>query len=283
MSTPGPPPISELHPRRVVFAGCWHGNGAWARFAADWAIHEMNAEVIVHTGDFGYTFERSFLSGLHEILSPARVPLYFVDGNHDDHPLLSRWGTALDGTRAGAYPWIRYLPRGLRWRWRATDFLALGGAHSVDRSTRLLRRYHWWPQERITVHDIARAVGGGRAHVMVTHDCPAGVHVPGLRPHDFPIAEIAAAEGHRNLLLDVTDHVQPRYLVHGHYHVRYSGIFDRHCPIGDYTTRVEGLSRDSETLEGNLMAVDLSDTAPGWDDEHPDTGDGVGVFVRTSS
>jgi hypothetical protein len=52
----------------------------------------------------------------------------------------------LDAALAGR---IWHLPRGHRWRWHGRDWLALGGAVSLDRGVRTAG-VNWWPEEEIT-------------------------------------------------------------------------------------------------------------------------------------
>jgi len=50
-------------PARIGFAGDWHMNAAWAVAAIRHAA-ERRADVIVHVGDFGYTFDGRFVRRL---------------------------------------------------------------------------------------------------------------------------------------------------------------------------------------------------------------------------
>lgn len=237
-------------PRSAVVAGDWHMNAKYAVRASDWAAEHYEADAIVHVGDFGYTFNRNFVETLTERLKKNGQRLYFVDGNHDNHELLAGLPAAEDGTRPLSDS-ISHLPRGLRWEWNGVRFLAMGGAHSVDRQDRT-PGVSWWPGERISLSDAHRATDlpDPTADVMFTHDCPWGMNIRGLSPGMFPAAEIEESDRNRKVLLEIVNVVNPRWLYCGHYHVRQSGI------AGNGRTRVEILDRDEMAFNENMTPLD---------------------------
>ena len=242
-------------PRRVAVAGDWHGDAQWAVKMIHVAA-EQGATHLVHLGDFGYRFSVSFLDALQRALDECGIILGFVDGNHEDFSWLNAQAFAADGTRH-LRERIIHLPRGLRWTWGDLSLLALGGAHSVDRQSRVPGA-SWWPEETITLRQAHEVTTGGHADVMFTHDVPAGVPVEGLAPPGtFPAAEIRTADQHRELLRQVTDVVRPSALWHGHYHARY----DAWLHGADYRTRVRGMSRDNDSTRANMMVVSVADLA----------------------
>lgn len=232
--------------RRVLFAGDWHGDLSWAATCVGLA-DMSNVDAIVQLGDFGVWPGRSgkvFLDGLNTALADARLTCYFIDGNHEDFPQLREYPIGSDGTRV-VRPYIRHLPRGFRWWWSGMSFLALGGATSLDRAERV-EWVNWWRDEEITVADVYASLSGGHTDVMLTHDCPAGVDIPGLSTH-WPRAALRRANQHRAVLADVVKAVNPERLVHGHFHVGYNSTFRN--------TQVIGLA--SNGMEANTMVVDL--------------------------
>jgi hypothetical protein len=242
--------LSDLPIRTVMFAGDWHGSLDWAVRCVRLAM-EQGVDAIVQLGDFGIwpgRGGRHFLDGLEDALTLAHLPLYFVDGNHEDFPQLLAYPMVADGTRE-VRPHIRHLPRGLRWTWAGLSFLALGGATSLDRPLRV-PMVNWWPEEEITAAEADDAASGGHADVMLTHDCPAGVAIPGINPTTdrlWPRDELRRANMHRDVLGFVVDLVQPDRLLHGHFHIPYEA---RRGP-----THVIGLDMDGS--EHNLLVVDL--------------------------
>lgn len=240
-------------PQKIAFAGDWHANRYWAvqaiRHAAD-----QHADVIVHLGDFGYMFHPSYLSELELELDRFDIPLLFVDGNHEDHKWLAQQKLDAEGLRPlGRH--IYHLPRGFRWSWDGVRFLALGGAHSVDGIWRRRSGDLWCKEERIIEAEAEYAAAGGQADIMITHDCPAGVNIPGLPPPGtFPEIEIMRAEEHRWVLRRVVDAVQPQMLWHGHYHSAYATI----AHFGYGPVNVVGLDMDATTMGQNIDVVALA-------------------------
>ena len=241
-------------PARIAVAGDWHGNMRYAPRAVAYAARE-GADVIVHLGDLGYYVHSAAMEVLATQLHRYRMRMLWVDGNHDDHPGIARLAPDQDGLHP-VTDQVWHVPRGYRWIWGDVRFLALGGAHSIDRRRRT-PGVDWWPQETITPTQANDAIDAGPADVMFTHDCPAGVVPAGLEtnlPPDW-LAEEPAADQHRALLGTVVDTVSPAWLWHGHYHARYTTT--RLHPVRD--CRVDGLGRDGDFLPDNVMVVDLAD------------------------
>jgi len=240
-------------PRRIAFAGDWHADESWAVDAV-YAAANKAADVIVHLGDFGYQFRPKFLTTLNAALADTETPLLFIDGNHDNHRWLNRLPIETNGLRLIG-DWIWHIPRGFRWMWGELRFLGLGGAHSVDGTYRRQAGLMWQPEERITDIQAQSTINGGPADVLIAHDCPAGVQVPGLTPHRFPQFEVLRGDEHRTLLRKVVDRVRPQIIWHGHYHVRYDATVD----FGYGPVQVHGLNSNDTRMRDNLQVVELAD------------------------
>ena len=149
------------------------------------------------------------------------MSIWFVDGNHEDFTQVHRFDPEQSHSR-----WITHLPRGWRWRWHGRDWLALGGAVSVDRAIRTENR-DWWPGEEITADQALEVIKDGPAQVMVTHDCPSGVaHTFPPPPSFWDVRDLARADVHRERLQTVVSAVQPQWLMHGHLHRGYQRTTD---------------------------------------------------------
>ncbi len=257
-------------PNAIVFSGDWHGNTEWATLAID-CVAANDVNTIVHTGDYGYTFDDEYVTGVEKALaehSDLDIMLYFVDGNHDLHEFL--WALPLDSNGFGVLSeHQRYIPRGHRWQWWGKTFMGLGGATSVDADQRT-PFVSWWPTEVVTSADMHKAVYGeipfqlqygdkGKeiaprtVDVMIAHDAPSGHKIPGISIREgiergFSYDLLQKAEVHRRTMRAVFDEVRPRLYVHGHYHVRY------HLQ-GDYGCQFVGLSEDATSLENNLFLL----------------------------
>lgn len=242
-------------PTRVAFAGDWHANQRWARKAIAHA-HQERADVIVHLGDFGYHFLPSFLDPVTEALRVLQLPLLFVDGNHENFDTLYQYPVDEDTGLRQLTDWIWHLPRGFRWEWDGVRFLALGGAHSIDRKRRTPGE-SWWFQESVSDADVELAVAGGMADVLISHDCPTGVVIPGIIENEWrwDLEELTSSKVHQLQIRRVVDVVQPLYIWHGHFHVNYRYAAD----FGYGQVRVAGLDCDEGTRQENVEVVDLDE------------------------
>ncbi|GGA60598.1 hypothetical protein GCM10011490_08470 [Pseudoclavibacter endophyticus] len=248
-----PPPALRLpdgtEPTTVALAGDWHANTPYAVASIAHAL-SGGAEAIVHLGDFGFRFESDFLAAVDRALGD--VPLFFIDGNHESFPWLASHPIDDRGVRPISRS-VTHLPRGVRWSWRGRTWLALGGAHSVDRRARE-RGEAWWPEEAITVDDVERAVAAGPVDVLVCHDVPAGVPVPHVYPEGtFPADDEAAGEAHRDLVRAVVDGTWPRFIAHGHFHRHYRSTLG--------AARVLGLAHDRHEPNENVAFLDTATLA----------------------
>lgn len=248
-----PDPLAE--PRRVAMVGDWHMNGPWAQHAIHYA-KDHGADVILHLGDFGYTFNAEFMKRVEDSCRDAGLPLLFVDGNHEDHPTLLRYGVKPNGLRK-LTEHIWHLPRGFRWTWAGIRFLALGGAYSVDRRWRV-QGVSWWKEETVTPEQAVEA-SAQQVDVLLSHDCPAGVIIPGIDDSDslppFPPLEIMRAGEHRALLREVVDQARPAAIWHGHYHRRYQARAD----FGYGAVWVNGMDCDGGQISDNVRIEWLGD------------------------
>lgn len=235
----------------ISFAGDWHGNFPYTRKALNYASRN-GADVVIHVGDFGVWSPYNYIRAVGDEAARLNLQVFFVDGNHEDHPWLNAQPIRQDGFRI-LHDNVAHIPRGTVWTWDGVTFMGLGGAHSVDRQWRT-PGVEWFPEETLTYGQAFEA--GTTPHdidILVTHDCPSGVAIPGIEgnPHGFPAEEIALAEKHRELLGYVVESLQPRFLVHGHYHVNYTGMFG--------TTVIKGLDCDRSPLDRNVWLLDTEE------------------------
>lgn len=248
-------------PARIGFAGDWHGDSPCAGEVLT-AAARSGADVVIQLGDFGLwpgRIGKRYLTEVSRHAVDTEMPVLVVDGNHEDFDRLDALpiDPATGLRRLAEQVW--HLPRGSRWQWGAVRFGALGGATSLDRLHREPGR-SWWPQEAITPEQAAAMAGGGELDVLVAHDCPSGVNIPGIHHRDtsrrsgWPIAELYRAWDHRDLLADVCCALRPTHLWHGHFHIGYTGATGRFGPI----TRVRGLSEDRDALGAKLEVVELN-------------------------
>ena len=234
---------------KIAFMGDLHGNHRYAQKAIHYAANQ-GADVVIQVGDFGiWNPHSSFINTVSEAATRHNLQVFFVDGNHEDHPWLISQPVREDGFRV-LHDNVAHIPRGTVWTWDGVTFMGLGGAHSVDRQWRRAG-VDWFPEETLTYGQAFEA--GTTQHdidIMITHDCPDRVEIPGIagNPYGFPKEEIALAEKHRELLGYVVDRLQPSFLVHGHYHVNYDDVRD--------ATIIKGLDCDGRPLDNNVWLLD---------------------------
>lgn len=250
----------------IVVAGDWHGHHGQRPGAPDArdviaAVPDLipagQPRLILQLGDFGLwpgPGGQAYLDAVSAALTAADAELWFVDGNHDWHDRLDQLACGQPCPTVVADR-IWWLPRGLRWVWHGRTWLALGGAVSPDRSCRT-PGVSWWPQEAITVAQAHQVADGGAADVMVCHDAPAAVPITySPAPVWWDLADLARSDAHRELLQRVVDHVQPRWLMHGHHHQHLPErpVTMRHGPV-----QVTGLDQLGGHPDGHHRVLDIT-------------------------
>lgn len=213
--------------------------------------HKRNCSVIIQLGDFGYWEHfpdgQIYLSRLEHLASLYKIPLYWIDGNHENHPLLWEKYNIINPEgfihiRNG----VLYIPRGHNWTWEGRKFVGLGGAWSIDYKWRqkeevLTGHQYWWPTELIRDIDVERALSAGKIDILLSHDVTDWAKVP-------DIAIIKESEDNRQKITTVMKHCRPELLIHGHYHVRYSDFvnfpFSNNGNLDWHSVRIEGLAHD---------------------------------------
>jgi hypothetical protein len=246
--------------RRVLLTGDVHGNTSWVTGHVLSQAKKHRCDLILQLGDFGIwpgNGGRRYLDVVDRAAARARIPIWFIDGNHEDFEQLSK--LPLDG--AGRRPVrdnITHLPRGYRWEWAGRIMLACGGASSVDVMSRL-PGVSWWPQEAITREEVDRCVAGGRADVLFSHDICLDVDL--VSRHDgleLPAIVQDLVYANRLALQTIVDGVTPRLQVHGHWHIPRDQFV--HRGVEPQIVRVVSLNCDSGAAHlsnGHCAVLDL--------------------------
>jgi hypothetical protein len=158
----------------IAFIGDVHR--AFDRLARAVAGLPPNIKVAIQVGDLGLHSDDLGPTG-PGIPSLCR-PVYYVTGNHDHEPCYR--GIAEPTEMA---PNLVFVPRGTVLELDGRRIAFLGGGDSLI--DRVVRRdgVDWWPDEQVTMEDVARFEGAGRMDLLVTHTPPAFVYpVFHLRP-----------------------------------------------------------------------------------------------------
>lgn len=238
---------------KVLTVGDTHANPQFFERACRVAKRE-GCEYLLQVGDFGwYPYEdwgRNFIAIAKYELASRDLLAVWIAGNHDDHANLAEQDVDEDGF-IRASPHLANAPRGQRWTWAGTRFLACGGAYSVDRR-RGPAGVSWWPEETITEEDVERCIEGGETDVFVTHDCPWGVNLPCLAFKDH----IPESQVNREKLQRIVEATRPKLVIHGHYHSCYTSS----ATLGDGSVvRVQGLAADRDGDDRSWLMLDLGD------------------------
>ena len=211
------------------------------------AAADAGAQQLLQLGDLAHydTGDPAvFHRAVDMLLRRHQMPCTFIDGNHDHMPwLTSRPATGGLHQLGDA---LTYAGRGARWTWAGLQFMAVGGAATFNPARRTAA-VDWWPeQELISPCDEAKAIGGGTVDVLVCHEIPAGIDVPGdVR---FPRGTQV-----RDTLARVVAATKPALVLHGHRHLRTSSA----VRTGDVTAYVEGLARIDAAAGDAVVVLEL--------------------------
>lgn len=274
--------LTPYRDTRVGVCGDWHGNTAWGMHAID-LLADNGIKTIFHVGDFGFWGDeqgRGYIRKLQRSLAKRSAYIYVTLGNHEDYNYIEKVFKPMDGDDRFLYnkdyPNVAIFSRGARWNWQGHRWISVGGAHSIDRYSRKPGK-SWWKQESISDEDVATAVAGGRADMMIAHDAPYGVDLFGSHRDavgDWTKDALDYAVISRLQLRKVTDAVQPLRYIHGHYHMSKNHSYKFSSPAGfnaqqgdeaehehdaireEYTTNY--ICLDKEYTNDNIGFIDLA-------------------------
>lgn len=220
---------------KIGIAGDWHGNTQWACSMVEQASPMLDPDykLIFQLGDFGYwpgVRGKAYLNELNETLEKEETDLFFIDGNHENHPLLRNKARkdGIDPDHATRPVLITnrilWLPRGSIMTVNGKRILAMGGAASVDREYRT-EGVSWFPEERITDEQVAYAISKGPADIMLCHDRPSSAPVT-FGPSSWPAVDLALSEVNRDKLQAIVNSAKPEIICHGHLHMFMHAEYD---------------------------------------------------------
>lgn len=210
---------------RILLLGDTHGSVDHIRFAVKKAIAQ-DCEQIIQLGDFGYFPGTPETDKFLEEISSPKIPIYFIDGNHDNHWMLNHKAENPVEICSGVF----YLPRGYRWNIGIWTLAALGGAYSIDRQRRTLG-IDFWEEEVISYSDVARTLRGGDIDILLCHDHPAKVPLTTIKGNGIRINREAMRNS--ETLQAVVEACNVRSVFHGHHHKFYETTIDgvRYCGL----------------------------------------------------
>jgi hypothetical protein len=122
-----------------------HGNVSWLQRVVFAVAVETSADLIVQVGDFGWWPRVITGDAFISVARSAPVPLWWIDGNHEDHAQLATaiddaGGPSEDGT-VGLGGALSFVPRGTRFVWDGVTVVAVRG-RALDRPAVVHGHYH---------------------------------------------------------------------------------------------------------------------------------------------
>lgn len=253
---------------RILMAGDTHGDLVHVRYLLQVAQQER-CDCIFVLGDFGYWEHEPeggrFLDRVNTNANMKNVPVYFLDGNHDKTSLLlEKYDHEVYQDNEGfliVRDYVRYARRGHQWSWDDVGFMALGGAYSVDKQSRLERETKsgkpgslWFPEEEMTdeeLDDYLVQTPIRDVDVILAHDMPRAAS-PGWNRKHFD-----ECIPNQRRLQHAMQVLKPVLYLHGHLHYRYTdrvGIWaDGEPGTIEHDCIVEGLDCNTNDQQAYVL------------------------------
>lgn len=143
--------------------------------------HLLRTDVIIILGDAGYNYysgERDAEAKLH--LSHVKPTILCIHGNHEIRPTniptykSKEWNGGIVWYEE-EYPNLLFAKDGEIYILNGLNYLAIGGAYSVDKHLRLRRGAGWWedeqPSDEIKRY-VEEQIRAHRVDVILSHTCP---------------------------------------------------------------------------------------------------------------
>lgn len=179
---------------------------------------------IIQLGDFGFWphFSKCSINFpiLKEYFDKIKIPLLWVDGNHEDHSILQKVEVFEKSiwNRFGKY--VFYKKRGSYIELKDKVFLFIGGAKSIDKHLRT-ETVNWFKEEEATreqSHEILKSLieikNIKKDIIVFTHSMP---YENGMKY--FFCLEKKEASWQNKFLFEILKELKPEKWFHGHYHV----------------------------------------------------------------
>lgn len=212
--------------KKILVAGDWHGNSYAAQSCMEDAERE-NCDAIFQVGDFGVSPGPDrpirFVTNVSNLANRWGIPVYFIDGNHENFDAIDEWLANADRDENGHIEVatnVFYVPRGSVWEWDDKVYAAMGGAASIDRDWRT-EGYDYFKQELIGFSEVYELfnkndlLDGRRIDYFFTHDCSDRT------PWGFQLVPDSLSQRNRQAIDNILHIIKPRYHFHGHMHKRY--------------------------------------------------------------
>lgn len=204
---------------KILFIGDVHGQ----LNVLERLVNESDADIAVQCGDMGVWIDCLPGKSLpKKYRLSLNKPVYFVEGNHDNHAYLASIKQG-EGVGVEMFKNLIWMPRGAKKEIGGKKFLFCGGADSVDKAYRLA--YYpgtWWPEEVIEPSVLDCVNKDDEFDFVVTHDRPEFV-----THRLFPGTKIVGTSS--MVLSNLYSKIIAKNWVNGHWHERCDAdLFDTH-------------------------------------------------------
>ena len=189
------------------------------------------SDYVIICGDFGGVWDNSAEEKyLLNCLNERNFTTLFVDGNHENHPLLNGYEVIsfCGGKAHRIMDSIYHLMRGQVFTIDGLKFFTMGGATSHDKGFRC-EGVTWWPEELPSDSEHEEAVVNLEKHglqvdYIITHCAPDSVQ--------WEISALYESDKLTEFLEAVKNEVDYQHWYFGHYHIN-EDIDDKHTCVFD--------------------------------------------------
>lgn len=209
---------------KILLSGDIHS----AVWGLDRVMHRAEVEkveAVFFLGDFGWDFSPRFINTASLWYENTGIPIYFIDGNHEDFDILYEYEVGEDGLRTLAEG-LKHVPRGTVMNLDGHNVLLIGGASSIDKMWRT-EGTSWWPQELITEDDVDMALANCadlEITAVFSHEGPMLPANSNKTDEDLIAyspaleADVRISQDQRAKLMRIGSKVKPKFWYHGHHH-----------------------------------------------------------------
>jgi len=194
---------------KIILCGDLHGN--WG--ALNTLINKKQPDIVFQCGDFGWwpqwEVTQPVLYGRqkvwsHKGLKPNNTKVYFCDGNHEQHSILTQNGKIQE-----LYKNVFFCSRGSLLQLEDLNILFAGGASSIDKDQRT-PGHDWFSKENINRTEYSLLTSHQTIDIVISHTCPNSFNIHGT--------EGKLQDSNRIALEDVLNKYSPALWVFGHWH-----------------------------------------------------------------
>lgn len=220
----------------ILLLGDIHGDYKTLERAIDLA-HKSDAKAIIQVGDFGLFSGYGMANESHfrKVLTTSKVPVYFIDGNHDD---CDRWLEYKEVSKVWDDANLFYVPRGTVMELDGRTIAFMGGAASIDKKWRLIDGAHWTDKENISPEEVLQLYENAKGKTIdmyITHTPPLTVVNENFNPRDKLFFEVGLdwIDPNQNIIEHTWHYLGTPMNYSGHMHRRVQGMTYRILDINE--------------------------------------------------